>query len=119
MASGLSAAGGRSVVWGQEDEGQPGGSLGTPCGLCSPSLFLDLLTWGHSDASWHSRAHARQGSPEALGPFSLGGGKRGRHCLSVIPHIVFHRGGVLAPTRALGSVVGGLAVSCGGLLGCM
>lgn len=67
------AAGGRSVLWGQEDRG----SLGTPCGLCSPTLLLDLLTWGCSDASWHSRAHERRGSPEALGPFSSGGGKGG------------------------------------------
>lgn len=97
------------MLWGQEDRG----SLGTPCGLCSPALLLDLLTWGCSDASWHSRAHERQGSPEALGPFSSGGGKGGVS-LPVIPHIVFHQGRVLAPTCALGSVVGGLAGSCRG-----
>lgn len=115
VASGLLAAGGRSVLWGQEDRG----SLGTPCGLCSPTLLLDLLTWGCSDASWLCRAHERRGA-RALGPFSSGGGKGGVSLHSVIPHIVFHQGRVLAPTCALGSVGRRpCRVLQGVLLGCM
>lgn len=70
---------------GQEDEGQPGDPVWSVLSI-TPVGPLDL---GCGDASWPSRACARQGTPDALGPFSSGGGKRGvslplchpTHCL--------------------------------------
>ena len=118
MASGLQAAGGRSVVLGREDEGQPGDPVWSQ--ECSPSLLLDLLTWGAVMLLGPAEP-VQDRAPQMLwGHFHRVGGKEGCHCLSVIPHIVFYQGGIQAPRLCSGLCRGRpRSVLRGSLWGCI